>query len=123
MLQSAAVLNLHALAITVQNIHSLVPIILNLKISDYNHWHEAFLLIVGKFSLQRHVKKLDHPDWARMDNVVYSLLLGTIANDLVETVMEHSATTHASYTTIETQFLGNQERLKFSTLTPSFTTS
>ena len=96
MLQSAVVLNLHAIAITVQNIHSLVSVILNLKISGYNHWHEAFLLIVGKFSLQRHAATIDHPDWARMDNIVCSLLLGTIANNLVETVMERSATTGAS---------------------------
>lgn len=53
-----------------------------------------------------------------MDYIVWSRLLGTrrvvmvpwepISN-LVDTIMEHDTTTHVSWLTIESEFLGNRE--------------
>jgi hypothetical protein len=49
-------------------------------------WRHQMLLILGKFSLQRHVLSdaTDHtyPDWARMDRVVMIWLYGTISPTL-----------------------------------------
>lgn len=53
--EATAILNLHAQAVAVQNIRSLVPIVLDLKTGNYNCWCEAFILTVGKFSLQGHI--------------------------------------------------------------------
>lgn len=59
---------------------------------------------MGKFSLEGHVLTddlaPDHPDWAHHLH---------FSNDLVETVMERGAIARATWLTIETQFLGNQE--------------
>nr|XP_034580734.1 pentatricopeptide repeat-containing protein At2g35030, mitochondrial-like [Setaria viridis] len=82
--KAAAVLNLHAQAVVVQNIRSLIPVILDITSGNYTRWREQFLT-VGKYSLQ--------------DN-----LYDTIANDLVDVVMERD-----KRGATETQFLSNQE--------------
>jgi len=69
--EAAAVLNLHAQVVAVQNIRSLVPVVLDVAAGNYTRWREQFLLVLGKFSLQDHVLLDDppttYPDWARMD--------------------------------------------------------
>jgi hypothetical protein len=39
----------------VQNIRSLVSVMLNLSSSDYTQWHDNVLLILGRYSLSDHV--------------------------------------------------------------------
>ena len=114
--EAAAVLNLHAQAVAVQNIRSLVPIVLDVNSGNYTRWREQFLFTLGKYSLQNHVlhdfSAPDSPDWSRMDCVVLSCLYGTIANDLVDVVLEcreRGATARATWLAIESQFLGNRE--------------
>ena len=102
--EAAAVLNLHAQAVAVQNIRSLVPVVLDIAAGNYTRWSEQFLLVLGKFSLQDHVL-LDnplatYPDWARMDCVVRSWIYGTISNDLVETVMMPDASACSIWTVV-----------------------
>jgi hypothetical protein len=53
--EAAALLNLHAQAITVNNIRSLVHIVLDVGSNHFNRWRNQFLLVLGKFSLQAHV--------------------------------------------------------------------
>ena len=53
--EAAAVLNLHAQAVAVQNIRSLIPIVLDMAFGNYTRWREQFLLVLGKYSLQDHV--------------------------------------------------------------------
>jgi len=69
--EAAAILNLHAQAVAVQNIRILVPVVLDVAAGNYTRWREQFLLVLGKFSLQDHVLLDDppttYPDWARMD--------------------------------------------------------
>ncbi|XP_066358175.1 uncharacterized protein [Miscanthus floridulus] len=111
--EAAAVLNLHAQAVAVQNIRHLIPVVLDVAAGNYTQWHEQFLLTVGKYALQDHVLRdvpvVASPDWGRMNCVVRSWLYGTIVNDLVDVVMERGATARATWLTIETQFLGNRE--------------
>jgi len=108
--EEATVLNLHAQAVAVQNIRSLVPVVLDVTTGNYTRWREQFLLILGKFSLQDHVlddPPATYPDWARMDCVVRSWIYGTISNDLVETVMMPDASAHTVWAAVESQFLDN----------------
>jgi hypothetical protein len=51
----AAVLNLHAQSVSVQNTRSLVPLVLDTS-GNYPRWREPFLLAVTKYSLQDHVR-------------------------------------------------------------------
>ena len=52
--EAAAVLNLHAQAVSVQNARSLVPTVLDTA-GNYPRWREQFLLAVTKYSLLDHV--------------------------------------------------------------------
>ena len=49
--EAAALLNLHAQAVAVQNIRSLVLIVLDVNSGSYSKWHEQFLLTLGKYSV------------------------------------------------------------------------
>jgi len=49
--EAAALLNLHAQAVVVNNIRSLVHIVLDVDSGNFNHWRDQFLLPLGKFSL------------------------------------------------------------------------
>ncbi|XP_022679999.1 pentatricopeptide repeat-containing protein At3g21470 [Setaria italica] len=73
--EATAVLNLHAQAVVVQNIRSLIPVILDITSDNYTWWREQFLT-VGKYSLQDNVlhdvPALASPDWGPMDCVVRS---------------------------------------------------
>ncbi|CAN6168496.1 unnamed protein product [Urochloa humidicola] len=113
--EAAAVLNLHAQAVAVQNIRSLIPIVLDITADNYIRWREQFLLTVGKFSLEDHVLLDDtpvgYPDWTRMDCVVRSWIYSTISNDLVETVMESDASAHAVWAAVESQFMRKEIKL------------
>jgi hypothetical protein len=53
--EAATLLNLHAQAVAVNNIRSLVHIILDVDSNHFNRWRNQFLLVLGKFSLQAHV--------------------------------------------------------------------
>ena len=56
--EAAAIANLHAQAVAVQNIRALVPVVLDLNAGNYTRWHDQ-LLTVGKYSLQAHVLQDD----------------------------------------------------------------
>lgn len=76
--EAAALLDLHALAVVVQNIRLLVPLVLDVGSTFYGRWRESFLLAVGHYSLQSHVltNAAAPPDWARMDCVVRTWITG-----------------------------------------------
>lgn len=68
------IINLHAQVVGVQNIRALIPAVLDMESNNYTRWCHRMLLVLVKFSLQRHVltDNADHtyPDWERMDCVV-----------------------------------------------------
>nr|CAB3448437.1 unnamed protein product [Digitaria exilis] len=57
--EEAALLNLHAQAVAVHNIHSLVTIVLDVSSGNFNRWRDQCLLTLGKFSLQDHQQPAD----------------------------------------------------------------
>jgi hypothetical protein len=93
--KAAALLNLHAQAVAVQNIRSLVLIVLDVNSGSYSKWREQFLLTLGKYSLQDQVLQDDpprpSPDWVRMDCVILCWLNGTLSSNLVDIVMARRA--------------------------------
>jgi len=113
--EAAALPNLHAQAVAVQNIRSLVPVVLDINSSSYR-WREQFLLTLGRYQLQDHVLQdrpaRISPDWTRIDCIVWSWLYGTLSNDLVDIVLSksaHGSTARTTWLAIEAQFLGNKE--------------
>ena len=104
---------LHAQAISVQNIRSLVHVLLNINAGNYTRWRDQILLVIGKYSLESHVlvdlPAPDFPDWTRMDCVVKSWIAGTISTDLAEMVIDRVATARTVWCALEDQFLGNRE--------------
>ncbi|XP_072148171.1 uncharacterized protein [Setaria viridis] len=109
----AAILNLHAQAVAVQNIRNLILIVLDVSSTNYACWHEQFLLMVGKFSLDAHIFQdrplPGHPDSARMDCVIRSWIYGTLSNDLANTVMVLGTTARSVWLAVESQFHDNHE--------------
>ena len=49
--EAAAFVNLHVQAMAVQNIRSLISVVLNVSSGNYTRWRDQFLLTVGRFSL------------------------------------------------------------------------
>ena len=111
--EAAALINLHAQAVAVQNIRLLVPLVLDVSSTFYGRWRESFLHVVGRYSLESHVlsdaSTLTSPDWVRMDYIVRTWLGGTITDALAETAIEPGNTARVSWLAIESQFRGNRE--------------
>jgi multidrug efflux pump subunit AcrA (membrane-fusion protein) len=105
--EAAALLNLHAQAVTVNNIRSLIHIILDVDSNHFNRWRNQFLLVLSKFSLQAHVlaAPAPSPDWDRMDCVAKSWIL----DSLTEIISSQGTTARDAWLTVESQFLGNRE--------------
>jgi len=103
--EAAALINLHARAVAVQNIRLLVPLVLDVASSFYGRWRESILIVVGRYSLQNHilsdVAAPDSPDWVRMDCVEKTWLTGTISDSLAETVVEPGSTARTHWLAIE----------------------
>jgi hypothetical protein len=110
--EAAVLLNLHAQAVSVQNIRTLVPLLLDVNSTFYARWKESFLDVLGKYSLERHVLSdavaPASPSWVRMNCVVRTWLLGAISDDLADSVSERGASARAIWLAIESQFLGNR---------------
>jgi hypothetical protein len=109
--EAAALLNLHAQAVAVNNIWSLVHIVLDVDSNHFNRWRNQFLLVLGKFSLQAHVlaAPAPSPDWDRMDCIVKAWILDSLTNDLAEIVSSQGVTARDAWLAVESQFLGNRE--------------
>jgi len=97
----------------VQNIRSLVHIVLDLNAGNYTRWRDQILLVIGKYSLDSHVLAdllaPEFPDWTRMDCVVKSWIASTISPDLAEMVIDRAASARIVWCALEDQFLGNRE--------------
>ena len=111
--KAAALINLHAQAVAVQNIRLLVPLTLDVSSTFYGRWRESLLHVVGRYSLESHVLSdvtaPTSPDWVRMDCVVRTWITGTITDALADTVIKSGNTARTSWLAIESWFRGNRE--------------
>lgn len=72
--EAKVILNLHTQAVGVQNIRTLVPLLLDVTSPFYARWKTSFLNVLGKYSLESHVLSdavtPESPSWVRMNCVV-----------------------------------------------------
>jgi len=84
--EAAVVANLHTQAAGVQNIRTLVPIVLDPVSVHYDCWWDLLLLVLERSALSSHVLSdtayLYVPAWRRMDAVVLSWLFGAVTTGL-----------------------------------------
>jgi hypothetical protein len=84
--EAAIIANLHVQASSVQNIRSLVTVVLDASSAHYARWRDNVLLTLWQYALSDHVLSDDtfvhvHA-WDRMDMAVKSWLYGTISFEL-----------------------------------------
>ncbi|XP_062233910.1 uncharacterized protein LOC133931113 [Phragmites australis] len=112
-LEVASIAALHAQAVAVINIRSLIPVVLDGESPNYTTWRSLFLLVVGKYELSDHVLSdiayPDVPSWVRMECTVLSWLYGTISSKLVQVVMTPTSSARRVWLGLEEQFVGNKE--------------
>jgi hypothetical protein len=103
----------HVQAVGIQDIRTLVPIILSITSTQYPRWLDLVLLTLQRYALDDHISSsaptLDDLHWRWMDNVILSWLLGTITVDLQKTTHACDRTTHQLWFALEEQFLSNCE--------------
>nr|ABB47557.2 retrotransposon protein, putative, unclassified [Oryza sativa Japonica Group] len=99
---------------SVLNVKALVPVVLDLGAVNYTKWCVLFLITLGKYALNDHILSdtsfPDRASWARMDRVVLTWLYGTIAADLLESVMQPAVTARVVWLCLEQIFLGHHEQ-------------
>jgi hypothetical protein len=109
---AALTAHLHAQAAGLQNIRSVVTIVLQPLSPDYKRWRDLVLLTLHRYALDDHVLS-DVADpfvyWARLDNIIVTWILGTLSLELHENVRETTETARQVWLTIEAQFLVNSE--------------
>jgi hypothetical protein len=104
---------LHAHATRLQNIRSLVSVVLDPVSSHYPCWRGQVLLTLRRYALDDHVlDDIATPlslAWSLMDSVVLSWLHGTITVELQDIIRDQADTGHQAWLTLEEQFLGNRD--------------
>jgi hypothetical protein len=96
-----------------QNIHSLVSVMLDLSSMHYAWWHDNILLTLRCYTLSDHV--LMHTTyigvlfWDRMDSVVNSWIYDTISPNLQDATWQRGHTAHDAWLALKNHFLSNCE--------------
>jgi hypothetical protein len=104
---------LHAQAVGVHNIWSLVSIVLDPASSHYPRWRGQVLLTLRLYALDDYI--LDDvatppsPAWPLMDTVVLSWLHRTIIVELQDIIRDQTDTGRQAWLALEEQFLENQD--------------
>jgi hypothetical protein len=104
---------LHAQVAGLQNIRSLVSVVLDPASSHYPRWRGQVLLTLWLYALDDHV--LDDvatplsPAWSLMDFVVLSWLPGTITVELQDIIRNQADTGRQAWLALEEQFLENRD--------------
>jgi hypothetical protein len=113
---AAATAALHAQAVAILNVKSLVPIVLDFTSPHFNRWRGLFLNTLERYALVDHVLSDDDRSndtmWKRMDCTVLSWLYGTINPELLEVVMNRDddpPIARLVWLGLEQQFIGNKE--------------
>jgi hypothetical protein len=109
---AALIAHLHAQTASLQNIRSVVTIILEPSSPDYKRWRDLVLLMLHRYALDDHVLSDvvgSSVYWVRLDSIVVTWILGTLSPALHEIVQELTETAHHAWHVIDAQFLGNNE--------------
>ncbi|XP_012853190.1 PREDICTED: uncharacterized protein LOC105972758 [Erythranthe guttata] len=112
---STAPLNPFHLAHAISNIKSLIPVILDLKIPNYQMWSHFFTIIVGRFCLSDLLHGKHRPylisadELQRADYLLQSWIYGTISDDLSSMVLSKTSTASDLWTAISSLFTDNKD--------------
>jgi hypothetical protein len=99
---------LSAQATGLQNIRSLVSVVLDPVSSHYPRWRGQVLLTLRRYALDD-VATPPSPAWSLMDSVVLSWLHGTITVELQDIIRDQADTSRQAWLALEEQFLGNRD--------------
>jgi hypothetical protein len=109
---AALTAHLHTQATGLQNIRSVITIVLEPSSPDYKRWRDLVLLTLCRYALDDHVlSDVADPSiyWTRLDNIVVTWILSTLSSELHKIVWEPMETARQAWLAIETQFLDNSE--------------
>jgi hypothetical protein len=110
--EAAVIANLHLQAFGVQNIRSLVSVVLNSSSAHYAHWCENVLLTLRHYALANHLLSddsfVDVPAWDRMDMLVKSWIFVTISPELQDVTRQRGLTIHVAWLALENRFIDNR---------------
>jgi hypothetical protein len=109
---AALTAHLHVQVANLQNIRSMVTIILEPSSPDYKWWHNLVLLMLRRYALDDHaLDSVTDPSvyWARLDSIMVTWILDTLSPELHEIVREPMDTARQVWLMIEAQFLCNSE--------------
>ncbi|XP_022030592.1 uncharacterized protein LOC110931509 [Helianthus annuus] len=116
-------------AVTVSNIKTSIPVILEMETGHWSTWSELFKLHCKAFQVFDHLLPRPPPAanpstdkdndkttetstvnevWERLDSIVLQWIYGTISQDLVHTIIKPGTTAHQAWTTLENLFQDNK---------------
>jgi hypothetical protein len=93
--------HLWAQASAIQNVWSLISVVLDFKSNVFPKWRTFFSMAVSTYALEDHLtsdKPSTNATWLRLDALVLRWLYGSMAMDLVDLVMPTSTAADTSQT-------------------------
>jgi hypothetical protein len=102
-----------SLAVNVASVKTHVPVVLDLKASNFSKWRMLIGVLLGRYELTDHVA-IDTPaagrttEWLRQDYVVRSWLYDSISEEILDIIMGKNQSAFKAYTLIRNLFLDNQ---------------
>lgn len=105
-------------ALAVSNIGNHISITLEMENLQYSTWAELFKITARSHKVLHHIIPPETPKvltpedekelWATLDATVLSWIYATISNDLLHTIIEPDATTHAAWSRLRDIFQDNK---------------
>ncbi|XP_056682843.1 uncharacterized protein [Spinacia oleracea] len=104
-------------ALTVSNIKTFIPVMLELESSQYGSWAELFQIHARAFLVLDHIipptdptaaPTVDKALWSRIDAIVLQWIYGTISNDLLHTIIEPGSTAQEAWDRLRELFQNNK---------------
>jgi hypothetical protein len=111
-LDAALTAHMRVQADSLQNIRSVVTIVLEPSLPHYKQWCDLMLLTLCHYALDDHILS-DIADlsvyWARLDNIMVTWILGTLSPEFYEIIREPMETARQAWLMIQAQFHSNSE--------------
>jgi hypothetical protein len=108
---TAVIAHLHTQTTMIQDIRTLVTIVLDLSTTKYPTWCDMVLLALCRYALDDHILPNNVKTtvyWHHYDRLVLSWILDTLSIELQERVHKPLETAYHAWQSIEVEFLGNR---------------
>jgi hypothetical protein len=94
------------------NIKRLVPITLDMLSTSFRRWRNTFRVVLGRFDLLSHIEannpRPDDAAWVQADLTVLMWIHATLAEDLMDMIMEEKQTAYSAWKQV-CDFFGNNK--------------